>query len=175
MRTPGKKIEHLPFLKTDPSSGFVTWLAVCHLIPLPVTVPIWEIHIGCLLGGREHLPGIMGHLGGGEDSLGKRVPVHHMEDLEWGDMLRVEKTCPSLRKLEFSPESSGPSRTVNKNVSPNWPIGHSLPGAREARMWDIWRPYLSQQPLQGTGQPAPAQEALAKVSTAQSSKQPLGS
>lgn len=42
-------------------------------------------------------------------------------------------------------------------------------------MWDIWRPYLSQQPLQGTGQPVPAQEALAKVSAAQSSKQPLGS
>lgn len=95
MRTPGKKIEHLPFLKTDLSSGFVTLLAVYHLIPLPVTIPIWGIHTGCLPGGREHPPIIMGHLGEGDDSLGKRVPVHHMEDLEWGDMLRVEKTCPS--------------------------------------------------------------------------------
>lgn len=125
MRTPGKKIEHLPYLKTDLSSGFFTLLAIYHLTPLPVTTPTWEFH--------GHLPIIMGHLGEGDDNLGKRVPVHHMEDLEWGDMLRVEKTCPSLRKLEFSPESSGSYRTVNKNLSPNWPTEHSLPEARETR------------------------------------------
>lgn len=36
-----------------------------------------------------------------------------------GGILRVERACPSLRKLEFNPESSGPYPTMSKNVNPN--------------------------------------------------------
>lgn len=39
-------------------------------------------------------------------------------------------------------------------------------------MWDGWRPYLSQQPLQGIDPPVLAEDALAEVPVAQSSKQP---
>lgn len=89
-----------------------------------------------------------------------------------GDIVGVGGSRPSLRNLDFNPGSSGPDPTVSKNMSLNWPIRHSLPGASETRMWDGWRPYLSQQPLQGIDPPVLAEDALAEVPVAQSSKQP---
>lgn len=74
MRTPGNKLEHLSFLKTDLSSGFITLLAVQHILPLPVTMPIQEIPTGCLLGGP--CPSFTGNPPGGA-FLGVRAPAHH--------------------------------------------------------------------------------------------------
>lgn len=94
-----------------------------------------------------------------------------------GCRLQGGRVLPSLRNLDLNPDSSGPYPTVSENMSLNWPIRHSLPGASETRTWEGWGPYLSQQPLQGIDPPVLAEDTLAEVSIAQSSKQPpaLGS
>ena len=46
--------------------------------------------------------------------------------------------------------------------------GTSLPGASDSSVWGSWRLCLSQQSLQGTDLPVPAQVALVGVSATQS-------
>ena len=66
MRTPGNKFEHLPFLKSDLNMEFVILLTVQHVIPLPIIIPIWKIHIGWLLG-KETLVHQNGVTSGGRE------------------------------------------------------------------------------------------------------------
>lgn len=148
-----------------------------------------ESPLGCLLGKESSHPS-QGRLLHGVTTWERESLYTIMENPPWGDTLGVgstcgdfpwgdgkqkvvkQKVCLLLRKLEFNPDSSSPSPTLGKTGSPNRPIRHSLPTASKTKMEDSWRPYLSQQTLQGTDQPAPAYVALVEVPAAQLSKQP---
>ena len=146
MTTPGNKSEHFSLLKMYLNSGFIILLAVQHKISPTITIPVWKVSIGCLLGRichqlqgithgipswvREFLPIIMENPPEG-DILGI---VRTYGDFPWGDIFWIVRGCPLLRKLELNTDSSSSSPTVGKNVNLNWPIRYSLPRASKTKM-----------------------------------------
>lgn len=84
-----------------------------------------------------------------------------------GDIVGVGGGLPIIKEAQswlFWPIPKGGQEHEFKLA--NW----TLSPCSDSRMWDSWRPYLSQQSLQGTDQPVPAQVALAFVPAAQSLK-----